>query len=559
MPDLSVLIPARNERWLRQTVEDVLSHATGDTEVIVVCDGEWPIEPLTDHPKLHLLKVPQPVGQRAATNLAAKVATGRYVMKLDAHCAVAPGFDTQLVTDGDALGPDVTQVPRLYNLHIFQWHCAACGHETYQGPTPTLCGKCQAAGPFERVLVWQPRWSRKTDFMRFDRDLHFQYWGDYGRRPEAQGEIADLMSCLGACWVMPRERFWQLGGLDEGHGSWGAMGTEVACKSWLSGGRMVANKRTWYSHLFRTSGGDFGFPYPLSGKDIDRARAHSRRLWIDGTWPLATRPLSWLIQKFAPVPTWDDVAAPSVSVTLEPATSAASSPTVGLVYYSDLRLDPVIAQAVRAQLTRCLNGHRLVSSTLGPLDFGQNLAHDWQRGALTMFKQILAGLEALDTDVAFLVEHDVVYHPSHFAFRPARQDRIYYNQNVWKVHAETGHALHYLCNQTSGLCAHRDTLLQHYRARVARVEAEGFSRRIGFEPGTRKVRHGGIDDLRHETWFAEVPNIDLRHGQNLTSSRWRKDEFRDQRFTEGWTESDTVPGWGRTEGRMAEFLRELGP
>ena len=37
-----------------------------------------------------------------------------------------------------------------------------------------------------------------------------------------------------------------------------------------------------------------------------------------------------------------------------------------------------------------------------------------QRGIVTMFRQILAGLEALDTEYAFCVEHDVLYHPSHF-------------------------------------------------------------------------------------------------------------------------------------------------
>ena len=42
MPDLSVLIPARSEMFLRRTIEDILAHMEGDTEIIVVCDGNWP-------------------------------------------------------------------------------------------------------------------------------------------------------------------------------------------------------------------------------------------------------------------------------------------------------------------------------------------------------------------------------------------------------------------------------------------------------------------------------------------------------------------------------------
>ena len=39
VPDLSVILPGRNEMFLARTVEDVLAHAKGDTEVIAVLDG----------------------------------------------------------------------------------------------------------------------------------------------------------------------------------------------------------------------------------------------------------------------------------------------------------------------------------------------------------------------------------------------------------------------------------------------------------------------------------------------------------------------------------------
>ena len=35
--DLSILIPARNEMFLRRTIEDILEHMEGDTEIIAVC------------------------------------------------------------------------------------------------------------------------------------------------------------------------------------------------------------------------------------------------------------------------------------------------------------------------------------------------------------------------------------------------------------------------------------------------------------------------------------------------------------------------------------------
>ena len=281
MTQLSVLIPSRNEQFLSKTIESVIANMRGDTYIIAVLDGAWADPPVQDHPRVHLVYHPESIGQRAATNEAARISTAKYIMKLDGHCIVDEGFDVKLIEDCEY---NWTVVPRLYNLHAFNWRCDKCGEQTYQGPTPVKCQKCDNTTRFERVMVWEPRWSRRTDFMRFDTDLKFAYWGSFGKRPEAQGDIAETMSLLGACWFLHRERYWEMGGLNESLGSWGQMGTELACKTWLSGGRLVANKKTWYSHLFRTQGGDFGFPYPLSQTQVDRARQGTKELFLDNKW-----------------------------------------------------------------------------------------------------------------------------------------------------------------------------------------------------------------------------------------------------------------------------------
>lgn len=548
--DLSVLIPSRNEMFLRRTVEDVLAHAKAETEVIVVLDGAWAAPPLEANPRVTVVYHPESVGQRAATNEAARISTARYVMKLDAHCSLADGFDVALIEAAKELGEDVTQIPAQKNLHAFDWVCG-CGKRQYQGPTPTAC-ECGSPS-WQREIVWKPRRGVTTTAWRFDADLHFQYWGEYQNRPDGRGDFPETMSCLGACFFISRDRYWKLGGMDEGHGSWGQMGTEIGCKSWLSGGRMVTNRRTWFAHMFRTQGSDFSFPYPISGADQERARKHSRKLWKGGTWPGQVRPLSWMIEHFAPVPGWE-----STHVVTEGANSAAPL-SKGVVYYSDCRGDETILSAARAQLKRATNGHRIVAVTLVPLKdhFDRNIVMSAERGYLTMFRQILAGLEASDAEYVFLAEHDVVYHPSHFDFVPPSDDTYYYNLNVWKVDSATGRALHYITKQTSGLCASRKLLLAHYRARVERVEREGFTRAMGFEPGTHRPPRG-IDVNPSGEWRSLVPNVDIRHGHNLTESRWSREQFRSQRNCQGWTEADEVPGWGMTRGRFDEWLRELG-
>jgi glycosyltransferase involved in cell wall biosynthesis len=299
---LSVIIPARNEIFLRQTIENVLENSGNETEVIAICDGYWPDPPVNDHPRVIIVHHTTSIGQRAATNEGVRMSRAKYIMKLDAHCAVDKDFDVKLAED---MQPDWTLVPQMYNLHAFDWRCNACGNRTYQGPKPVACAKCRAAAGFEMVVVWQPRWNRLTHSWRFDRNMQFQYWREHRKRPETRrGEYIETMSFIGACWFMTRDRYLELGGLDEAHGSWGQVGTELACKTWLSGGKLLTTKKTWFSHMFRTKNDGFSFPYPISGHDIERAKKYSRDMWLNDKWPLAKYPLSWLVEKFRPVPDW---------------------------------------------------------------------------------------------------------------------------------------------------------------------------------------------------------------------------------------------------------------
>jgi hypothetical protein len=304
MFELSVLIPARQEEWLNHTVDDVLAHTSDRTEVIVACDGQWPYTPLKQHPRLTVSFEPQSIGQRAATNMAARLSRAKYVMKLDAHCSVAQGLDEALLTAAQTLGRECVQIPTQRNLHVYNQVCDTCQPRfcVDQAPHLPMCPRCQ--GPLWKEVVWKPR-KRPTTSWRFDSELHFQYGGPVQPKGEPYPET---MSCLGACWFLDREWFWELGGLDEAHGSWGQMGTELACKAWLSGGRMVTNTKTEYAHFFRVGG--IGFPYEIHGSDQEKAREYSRNLWRTNGWPGQVKPLRWLVEKFRPAGwTQDEIAA----------------------------------------------------------------------------------------------------------------------------------------------------------------------------------------------------------------------------------------------------------
>lgn len=269
---LSVLIPARNEIYLEQTIQNVLANARGDIEVLVMLDGYTPDPQIvTNDDRVQFFHHEEARGQRASINELARHAKGEYIMKLDAHCAVDEGFDVKLAQDCEY---DWTVVPRMYNLD---------------------------------VQTFAPKLHKKTDYMFIGMnekgELRSQYYtGQEWKKWHAKTEeIDDTMGLMGPCFFMHKQRFFDLGGCDETQGGpagWGQQGIEVACKAWLSGGSLKVNKKTWFAHWFRASDG--GFPYDIKESDIQKTREMSKELWLGNKWGGQVRKFEWLIDKFKP-------------------------------------------------------------------------------------------------------------------------------------------------------------------------------------------------------------------------------------------------------------------
>ena len=537
--DLSILIPSRNEMWLAKTIQDILEHKEGKTEVIVGLDGQWADPGIEDHPDVTIVYCPESIGQRGMTNQLARLSDAKYIMKVDAHCAFDKGFDVKMMAD---IQDNWTMVPTMRNLHVFDWVCPE-GHRRYQGPSG-LCIQCGERT--ERDVVWIPKKNPQSNSYCFDAEPHFQYFGEFNKRPEGLGEITPTMSLQGSCFIMTRAKYWELGICDESFGSWGSQGIEVACKTWLSGGKVMVNHNTWYAHLFRTQGGDFGMPYPNPQSKIEEAKSKARDLFFNNKWDKAIYPMSWLIEKFWPIKNGDKIHWTYES--LKQLKENESFATQGIIFYTDNQLNLKIAHKVQKQLSKVSQDMniQIVSSSLKPMIFGtKNICLPLERGYITMFKQILAALEASTANIIFFCEHDVLYHKSHFDFMPPRRDTFYYNVNVWKLR-DDGMALWVdNCRQVSGLCGYREELIKHYKERVEKCDKIGYNRDMGFEPGT----HGRIEwnnKYTSENRMSEYPNIDIRHNKNLTPNRWSPNLFRDKRNCQGWTESYEISGWGKT-------------
>ena len=301
--DLSFIIPARNEEFLKNTVEDILKNKRGATEVIVGLDGAWSDPPLEDHPDVNIIYYPKSIGQRAMMNRCVRLSRARYVCKVDAHCSFDEGWDVKMIDAFNELGEDdITMVSVMRNLWAFDWKCYKCGKRVYQDKE-SICPVCGTQ--MKKKMLWRAKRSPNSTSYRFNSQLEFKYFGEYKKKQE--GDLAESMSLQGSCFMATRENYWEKELCDESWGSWGGQGAEVAIKTWLSGGRVICNKRTWYAHMFRTKQKTgFGFPYANPAREQKKAKNKLRDALLNNKWEKQVRPLSWLIEKFAPVPDWSD-------------------------------------------------------------------------------------------------------------------------------------------------------------------------------------------------------------------------------------------------------------
>jgi len=308
MKDLSILIPARNEQFLARTIQDILDKAEAGTEVIATLDGQWADPPIPQHERVNIIYVPESVGQRAATNLACKLARGKYVAKCDAHCAFDQGFDRKMLEAFEKTGDNVVMVPIMRNLWAFDWKCPKCGKRMYQDKG-NVCPECGAE--MKKKMLWRGKHNPQSTSYCFDATPKFRYFEDWKHRPQyiknkEETGLTETMSLQGSFFMCTKEMYQDLNLCDEAMGSWGNQGVEVACKAWLSGARVLCNHRTWFAHMFRTKAGVFGFPWPVSGRAQQVTKKKVRDFLWSGEWEKQVHPVSWLVKKFWQVPGWTD-------------------------------------------------------------------------------------------------------------------------------------------------------------------------------------------------------------------------------------------------------------
>jgi len=268
MSKLSIIIPSRECSYLNKTISDLLTKAKEEIEIIVVLDGYKPVEPIEGNAKVIVIKQEQ-FGMRAAINLGVDFAEGEYIMKIDEHCMVEEGFDVKLKAN---CNDNWVVIPRRYRLDADNWKVIE------DGRPPIDYMFIENRDGYLHGTIDKERTKERADFL-----------------------IDELMTFQGSCYFM-KKSFWEVIGPldDENYGPFANEAQEVGNKAWLSGGRVMVNKKTWYAHWHRDRRG-YGFTNQQQrdfNESVAKGRKYSADHWLNNKGVGNTRDYGWLLNNF---------------------------------------------------------------------------------------------------------------------------------------------------------------------------------------------------------------------------------------------------------------------
>ncbi len=284
MAKVSIIIPSRNCSFVQRTVDDIFNKATGDIEVICLLDGYWPNPPITDHPNLTIVHKGTVGGMRNSLNLGANLAKGKYLLKCDDHCIFGEGFDEILQND---MEDDWLVNPSRYSVDVEKWERKWQAIQYLYVTFPYYHDNMYGNGMHGKKWIGENGVGENMGYKQY-------YWKERERKDIL---IDDMMTFQGSFWFMTKNKFFDIGMLDEKHSDlMENEPQELGFKVWLSGGRCVVNKNTWYAHLHK--GLTWGRMYHWTKKDIYPSYDYSYNYWIKEQKDFFIS----VIEKFQPIP-----------------------------------------------------------------------------------------------------------------------------------------------------------------------------------------------------------------------------------------------------------------
>lgn len=253
----TVLMPVgTNEKPhnFNRTIESLIDNSTGKIEILVLLDG-WITDDIFKSDCVKVIVSEENIGIRRIVNMGARIATGKYIFRIDAHCSMSYGWDTKL-------------------------KCACNGNNFVN---------CVIDAIDEET--WKGMGHNYT-FVYIDTECSEKWWGDQYKKLEDCNLIEKTMSLTGCGWMTTKDFYWNVfKGFDENIIGYGCEGQEISLKVYPQGGEINLRKDVVCGHFFYSN------PNRYSSETVDKIKKYLLSKY--------RKDLFDLVKMFSPVPGWD--------------------------------------------------------------------------------------------------------------------------------------------------------------------------------------------------------------------------------------------------------------
>lgn len=213
---------------------------------------------------------------------------------------------------------------------------------------------------------------------------------------------------------------------------------------------------------------------------------------------------------------------------------------ITIIYYTDNTLVPWLRNRCRQELVKAAEGKRIISVSQQPLPWEDNIVlGNIGRSHHSLFTQAMAGVKEADTKYVAMAEHDCMYTPEHFNWRPEDDEIFYYNTNHHLAYYELNKYAYVRRKPMSQLICTKEMFIAAVGEKIKMLES-GFEIAKGVPgacepgvlPGSKAFRAlykeaytawwNSMKDVGKEPqWTARsfstiLTNLDIRHGKNFS-------------------------------------------
>jgi len=226
-----------------------------------------------------------------------------------------------------------------------------------------------------------------------------------------------------------------------------------------------------------------------------------------------------------------------------------------IIYYTANKIADGFGEKVRKQIQVAAEGLPIISVSMVPMDFGQNICiGEKKRSIMTIYEQILLGAKVAKTKYVALAEDDTLYPPEHFkVFRPP-EDTFAYDMTRWNIlpwKKPPFFSITFRKILAMLLCS-RELLTDTIEERFAKYpDPSTIPERWMGEPGRNDYEGKlGVTPRKSMEFYPYIPTVVFSHPESLgyltTGTRKRSHPIR----------AFEIPYWGTAQRVMDDYYND---